>query len=45
MGGVIDWQGLEVLAAMHGVEDIDVLIDQLVAIREFQELKRNVERT
>lgn len=45
MGGVIDWSAVEVLAAIHGVEDITILVDQLVTIRDFQEMKQNAERT
>lgn len=36
MGGVIDWTALETLAEMCGIDDIETLIVQLVAIREFK---------
>ena len=38
MGGTIDWAALPLLVEIHGVDDIELLIDQLVAIRE---VKRN----
>lgn len=36
MGGAIDWQALPLVAEMFGIEDIEILIAQLVAIREFK---------
>lgn len=39
MGG-IDWTGLSVVAEMLGIDDVDVLVAQLVAIREHQREKK-----
>jgi len=33
----LDWQALPLLAEIHGVEDIEMLIEELVIIREFQD--------
>jgi len=33
----IDWQALPILAAMYGVEDVELLIHQLLAIREHKQ--------
>lgn len=35
MGG-IDWAALPVIAELYGITDIDILIHQLVAIRDSQ---------
>lgn len=35
MGG-IDWSALPVVAELYGITDIDILIHQLVAIRDAQ---------
>lgn len=35
MGG-IDWKGLDVVVEMLGVRDIETLITELAAIRDFQ---------
>lgn len=32
----IEWEALPVLAEIHGVSDIETLIVELIAIREFQ---------
>ena len=34
--GGLDWQGLPVVAEMLGVEDVELLIHQLTAIRDAQ---------
>lgn len=36
MGGEINWHGLEMLAEIHGVQDLEQLVTQLVAIRNTQ---------
>ncbi len=33
----LDWQALPLLAEVHGVADIETLIAELIAIREFLE--------
>lgn len=33
MGGQIDWSAVEILAEIHGVIDIPLLVEQLIAIR------------
>jgi hypothetical protein len=33
LGGQLDWQGLEAVAALFGVDDIEILIYQLEVIR------------
>lgn len=33
MGGAIDWQALPIVAEILGVEDIEMLITHLIAIR------------
>lgn len=38
MGG-IDWAGLPVVCDVLGIEDVETLITQLVAIRDFQNSK------
>jgi hypothetical protein len=35
LGGVIDWAGLPVVAALVGAENIELLIRHLVLIRDF----------
>lgn len=35
MGGCIDWSALPILAAVHGQDDIELLIHQLITIRTF----------
>jgi hypothetical protein len=35
-GKKLDWQALPILAEMYGVEDIECLIFQLAAIRDFE---------
>ena len=34
--GGLDWAGLPLVAQLHGVEDLDLLVERLVTIREFQ---------
>lgn len=34
MGGEINWTALEILAEIHGVNDIELLVEQLMVIRE-----------
>jgi len=34
--GGIDWAALPLLAELYGVDDMEILIEELVAIREFQ---------
>jgi hypothetical protein len=36
IGGVIDWQGLPVVAELFGITDIEQLIFDLITIRENQ---------
>lgn len=36
MGGEIDWQGVDVLAAVAGIDDVDLLVRGLLAVRERQ---------
>jgi hypothetical protein len=37
MGGQIEWPALEILAEVYGVEDIEMLIRALLAIRQYKE--------
>lgn len=32
MGG-IDWQGLSLMVALHGVEDVELLVQRLITIK------------
>lgn len=41
LGAKLDWQGLDVAAAMVGEEDIESLVVRLVAIRDWQEANRD----
>lgn len=41
MGGALDWQALELVAALMGIEDIDSLVVRLVAIRDWQAANRD----
>lgn len=34
MGGTIDWAALEYVAERFGVEDVDLFVTQLIAIRD-----------
>lgn len=34
MGGEIDWAALPILAEIHGVIDVEMLVEQLLAIRD-----------
>ena len=36
MGGTLDWTALPVIAEMIGVEDIELLVQRLAAIRTWQ---------
>jgi len=36
MGGQIDWTGLPLIAEILGVDDLEVLIVQLAALRDWQ---------
>jgi len=40
MGGQIDWSALPVLCEVHGVDDVERLIRELIAIRAFMDMKR-----
>lgn len=44
MGGQIDWSGLELLAEVHGVRDLDLLIIQLATIRDYMQEQAERER-
>lgn len=33
MGGGIDWSALPILAEIHGITDIELLVEQLILIR------------
>lgn len=35
MGGVIDWHALDILIPMYGHEDPQLLVEQLLVIRDF----------
>jgi hypothetical protein len=39
MLGGLDWSGLEMVADILGIDDIELLIGQLMAIRDFQAKK------
>lgn len=34
--GGLDWQGIEAVAELLGIEDVDMLIHQLAALRDYQ---------
>lgn len=36
MGGMLDWNALPLVAEMFGIEDMETLIAQLAAIRDFK---------
>lgn len=40
MGGTIDWAGLPLVADLLGLDDLELLIVQLAAIRDFQIARR-----
>lgn len=40
MGGTIDWAGLPTVAELLGIENVEQLIVQLAAIRDFQAARR-----
>lgn len=40
MGGTIDWAGLPLVADLLGFDDLELLIVQLAAIRDFQAARR-----
>jgi len=37
MGGQVEWTALDTVAELLGIEDIDMLIYQLAAIRTYQQ--------
>jgi hypothetical protein len=41
MGGATDWTALPVIAEMLGVEDIELLVYRLAAIRDWQAENRD----
>lgn len=41
MGGALDWTALPVVAEMLGADDIEALVTQLAAIREWQQNNRD----
>lgn len=36
LGGAIDWAGLPVVAEILGIDDIELLVQQMLLIRNFQ---------
>lgn len=36
MDGKIDWDGLELVADLLGIEDLEILVEQLTALRDWQ---------
>jgi hypothetical protein len=40
MGGVIDWAGLPVVAELIGVKDVEMLVLQLLTIKEYADRGR-----
>lgn len=40
MGGTLDWAGLPLVAELLGIDDLETLIVQLAAIRDFQLARR-----
>jgi len=42
MRGQLDWAGLEILSEMIGVDDMEILIDELFMIRDYAEEKSSV---
>lgn len=40
MGGTIDWAGLPLVAELLGLDDLETLIVQLAAIRDFLAARR-----
>ncbi|SEN70841.1 hypothetical protein SAMN05216404_106150 [Nitrosospira multiformis] len=36
MGGTLDWNALPILTEIYGVSDVEVLIAQLIAMRDFE---------
>lgn len=40
MGGSIDWAGLPLVADLLGIEDLEVLITQLAALRDWQQQQK-----
>jgi hypothetical protein len=43
MGNQIDWAGIEIIAELLGVEDLEWLLDQLTVIRDYQRRMADVE--
>lgn len=44
MGGTIDWGGLPALVEVLDVEDVELLIEQLAAIRNYMRELEDAER-
>lgn len=40
----IDWNALPLIAEILGVNDMELFVEQLLAIREFDEAKQKAER-
>ncbi|MGZ8916224.1 MAG: hypothetical protein ACXW1Z_24345 [Methylobacter sp.] len=36
LGGTIDWTGLPVVVEILGIDDVELLVKQLLLIRQFQ---------
>lgn len=43
MGGQIDWKAVEILGPMLGMDDPEIFITELLAIRDHMERQRNAE--
>jgi hypothetical protein len=44
MGGEIVWEALDYVVERFGVQDVDALVEQLVAIRDHQNREMNAKR-
>lgn len=44
MGGEIDWRAVPFLAELIGVDDLEMLAEQLLVIREFDEQRAKAAR-
>jgi len=44
MGGQIDWSAVPVVVPLFGIEDVELLISQLLAIRRHVERTRDASR-
>jgi hypothetical protein len=40
MGGAIDWTALPIIAEIYGIDDIELFVAKLDAIREFKRLTK-----